>query len=161
MRKGQKHSRSARDKMRLAKLGTKKPKEELERRTSTRWRNNNYEYWHSPETIEKIRAKATGRKMSQGTKNKIADSIRRTVNSIEWIAAVKERNPFWRSSPISPEHRRHIQEGVRRRIEERKREEEAAAIEKEEVSDEVADNLSDIRESIQRKKERRRIDRGY
>lgn len=161
MRKGQKHTKEAKEKMRLAKLGTRKPREELERRTSTRWRKNNYEYWHSPETVEKIRKKATGRKLSQGTKNKIADSVRRTMGSIEWRAEINERNPFWRRGPISPEHRRNIREGVIRSIEKRKREEEAAVVEEEVISDEVVDTLSEVRGSIQRKKERRRLDRGY
>lgn len=84
MRKGSRHTKESRARISGTLRGRMLDPEWIKRRTATRKRNN--PVWHSEETIEKIRAAATGVIPSTETKRRMSISVRATVGKLEYKA---------------------------------------------------------------------------
>ena len=148
MREGSKHTEEAKKKMRGTRKGEKIDPERVRRGVETRKARN--PFWHSAETIEKIRIKATGVIPSEETKQKIRASLKDRKAGLESVA-----NMAWaqRGHKPSEETKEKIKYSVKRYWERKK----AVRVK---VDQEITDNLSEIREAARHKKERRRIEGG-
>jgi len=148
MRKGQKHSEKTKEKLRAKLKGKILDPAIVERRNAVRRRN--HPFWHSEETIEKIRAASTGVVPSEETRRRISFSLKNREMSLEERAG---RAWGLRGKPRSEETREKIKYGMKRYWERKK-------LAEVKVDQEIADNLSEVRGAIKHKKERRKIEGG-